>query len=626
MAWIVDNGTTTYDFIDYSITNKMSGLNVCKILSAEDMSVGDEVSVKLDSDTIFKGIITAITNEEDGILKNYEIFESAFELKEMLVDDSGDFDVKISSDSVNDVVDLILDSSGWTRDSGSSDTSIISNVNFFYANKYDALMEILYNQLGYNVLFDSSTKKVIFNDDRNDYTSEGNLDYLTKYTNSNSASFNYDHIYVIGATRDLIGEYGAGSVIKVVSAPKATTQDEVDRIAEAVYNKYYNNSDNLQVILNPFDNKYMEGDKIQIDGTTYTIYDAQKDLSGVVLSLGRENLSAFNELLSGLSTSFNGVFSGVDNSWTGGYQNIDSTHDVTYKLNIADKAKYGSFNLYTTLSKYRSGTYFDSSKVGIDVDGLNIPADTRIGAVYGEASPYSGITTLQRTNSSYTWNLGNGGTAPDVTPPGWTSGFSHMFCTISGYVESGYVTTSTYGKCMVACAIYAKFDDDSSYSMRGIRSIVVDTSNIAGSEVLSYFTFTFPLPGSTGDDNYLYAYFTITQRSTSALASGDEFAILHITGVEYNVYGRHTHDAESAQNINYYENQNIYEESAYPSGTITIKVNGTTVGTATGGSATTIDSGDILSYLTNGENTITVSCSSGKGSVNTFGKYLNYGV
>jgi hypothetical protein len=293
-------------------------------------------------------------------------------------------------------------------------------------------------------------------------------------------------------------------------------------------------------------------------------------------------------------------------------------------LNIADKAKFGSFNLYTTLSKYRSGTYFDSSKVGIDVDGLNIPADTRIGAVYGEASPYSGITTLQRTNSSYTWNLGNGGTAPDVTPPGWTSGFSNMFCTISGYVESGYVTTSTYGKCMVACAIYAKFDDDSSYSMRGIRSIVVDTSSTTPQ--LSYFTFTFPLPGSESDGNYLYAYFTITQRSTSALASGDEYAILHITGVEYNVYGRHTHDAESTQNINYYENQSIYEESTYPSGTITVKVNGTTVDTFTGGSGMTVDNGDILSNLVNGENTITVNCSSGKGSVNVFGKYLNYGV
>jgi len=161
--WTATDGTNTYQLANVSINKQLDGLGYADIVTNTDIAVGTVLTIFYGSLQVFKGVVTKKNVQSNG---RYEIHlvEEAIELQNLIVQDaSGNYVFTVTNEVLDNLVDLILSGSGWTR--GSSDPTItIPAISFAYSTKLDALYRVIKDYAGLHLWFED--RKVYFGNTR----------------------------------------------------------------------------------------------------------------------------------------------------------------------------------------------------------------------------------------------------------------------------------------------------------------------------------------------------------------------------------------------------------------------------------------------------------------------------
>jgi len=150
--WTATDGTNTYNLAGVSINKQIDGLDFADITVNTDIATGTVLTIKFGDLQVFKGVVTkknVIGNGEYQI----HLVEEAIELQNMVVQDAnGNYVFTESNIVLNDLIDLILTNSGWTRIS-SDTTTTIPAISFTYSTKLDALYRVIKDYVGEHLWF-----------------------------------------------------------------------------------------------------------------------------------------------------------------------------------------------------------------------------------------------------------------------------------------------------------------------------------------------------------------------------------------------------------------------------------------------------------------------------------------
>jgi len=150
--WTATDGTNTYQLANVSINKQLDGLGYVDIVTNTDIAVGTVLTIFYGSLQVFKGVVTKKNVQSDG---RYEIHlvEEAIELQNQIVQDaSGNYVFTVTNEVLDNLVDLILTGSGWTRIS-SNTTITIPAISFAYSTKLDALSRVVKDYAGLHLWF-----------------------------------------------------------------------------------------------------------------------------------------------------------------------------------------------------------------------------------------------------------------------------------------------------------------------------------------------------------------------------------------------------------------------------------------------------------------------------------------
>lgn len=151
MSWRITDGTNEYRPINISISKQIDGLNSADITIPNDLDIGTSLKIFFRDILIFSGVITK-KEVADGGEYHYHLVEDAIELQNLVVtDSSGNYSFTVENKTVDEIVDLILSGSDWTRIS--SDTTTLQVVSFSYTDKLHALFRVLKDYAGHHVWF-----------------------------------------------------------------------------------------------------------------------------------------------------------------------------------------------------------------------------------------------------------------------------------------------------------------------------------------------------------------------------------------------------------------------------------------------------------------------------------------
>lgn len=287
MGWLLYDtvGTNYYPITNEKLVRQISGLNyvTCKL---EDVILASNTLVNVldESGTVvFTGFIKKTADPTDDI-NRYEITERARELQDDLCDAGSyvyNFGIGVST-SVNDILDnTILSGTGWTR--GSSDTTLMSQIAFYYENQFDALFRLLVDYRDHFVWFNNTTKYVYFGSSRTDRTAS-DVVYISKNAEVDSNNRVYDKIIVIGANDSITAWTGAhGGTVKCYQMPEIKSSYEASKMVATLWSIMgTSNKGRVTCLVEPT-SLYDEGDLVSIDGSNYIVYNVEMSSVGTKL-------------------------------------------------------------------------------------------------------------------------------------------------------------------------------------------------------------------------------------------------------------------------------------------------------------------------------------------------------
>ena len=288
MGWLLYDtvGDNYYPITNEKLVRQISGLNyvTCKL---EDVVLASNTLVNVldESGTIvFTGFIKKTADPTDDI-NRYEITERARELQDELCETS------VGSNVYNFVVQTatvdtlllfdILAGTGWT--SGSSDTTSMDEVAFYYETKFDALFRLLVDYRDHFVWFNNTTKYVYFGSSRTDRTAD-DVVYISKNAEVDSNNRVYDKIIVIGANDSITAWTGAhGGTVKCYQMPEIKSSYEASKMVATLWSIMgTSNKGRVTCLLEPT-SLYDEGDLVSIDGSNYIVYNVEMSSVGTKL-------------------------------------------------------------------------------------------------------------------------------------------------------------------------------------------------------------------------------------------------------------------------------------------------------------------------------------------------------
>ena len=287
MGWLLYDtvGDNYYPITNEKLVRQISGLNyvTCKL---EDVVLASNTLVNVldESGTIvFTGFIKKTADPTDDI-NRYEITERARELQDDLCDAGSyvyNFGIGVST-SVNDILDnTILSGTGWTR--GSSDTTLMSQIAFYYENQFDATFRLLVDYRDHFVWFNNTTKYVYFGSSRTDRTAS-DVVYISKNAEVDSNNRVYDKIIVIGANDSITAWTGAhGGTVKCYQMPEIKSSYEASKMVATLWSIMgTSNKGRVTCLVEPT-SLYDEGDLVSIDGSNYIVYNVEMSSVGTKL-------------------------------------------------------------------------------------------------------------------------------------------------------------------------------------------------------------------------------------------------------------------------------------------------------------------------------------------------------
>jgi len=658
-SYYVNDGSDNYSITIDSIDKILNGLNSCKFHCDEEFSVGTETLfyIKEDSTTIFSGYISDRTLTDEG-WHSYTLTENAYTLKKRLVSSGGSYTFSVSSSTTTSTISTILSGSGWTN--GSTNSTTINGVYFYYTNIWDALTKViteLSNDSGDNInmYFNSATKTVTYGKYNNDLTSSGNISYNRKDVKESDFDYNVDGIIVIGKDgSEIEGQYPSsitGDYIRVFQKKDLADNDEADALAQAIYNKFGSIKQRIEVHLIPT-HSYQDGDLVSVDSSNYVVYDVKETMSETVLGLNSKN-TTLKDLLGEDVYEISGyVNPGVYTQWDGGWHNIQG-EDVgngevypIYSYNVNDIDSIGEFKLTLECDSYKTASWLKNTNATLDIDDV----DANITIDYLSV-PTQRVKTMTIPSSILEFNSSDyehfyPSSATDITPSGTSYGWQDALLIITGNLYGLHTDTSYYSTVKLYATPYTSFNGSSTVTGK-TQEWLVDCYFLPTNHVKSPFTLIMPLPGTaTTSNNTLTVQFTISP----SLTSTDNVVYLDIQSSYVYTYERHTHtytDAgsvvtgETEETMDYYIEDEGHVSTSYPS-TMEIYIKNSTYTSwtkilpvsptvYTGGSqkigSDGYTSADIKSELTDGNNLFQIQCSdTSKGSVHLYGSILDYGV
>lgn len=438
--WSLISGETTYNVYSPTIHRQLKGLNYIECTLAEAPTIGSVVDFKCDDSTIFHGSISEIRRVSNG---NYtvKLVELANNLKMMYVH-SGSVStgenrvVQIENDgtkTMGDYVDAILNDTGWTdgtadpRTTNPVSESPFDNIAFNNSTCYEALYQFISTTCGYNLWFDNVSQTVYYGAKGTlgvGRTDRGAIDtYIIDVNDMYSAiSYGVDRIIVIGSTDNTGTHYeGSWPTTDLPDYPKTLiyqyelvkSNDEAATIAKQIYNERSTPKERFEIIINPSQIDFYEGDLINYNGSNYSVIDVTISDESVVLGIKASTDSIFDRLGSQLQLIEGGAFTGAEVVWDGGWQSIPQ-HGVGYPgTSYVDEGDHGEWNFNVTNLDFVSDLnmtinvdcYMRSIELGEAYTGVSVQPLTPSGSAYNNTT---GVAVVDPTAVSlvYTANAG----------------------------------------------------------------------------------------------------------------------------------------------------------------------------------------------------------------------------
>ena len=286
MGWLLYDtvGTIYYPITNEKLVRQLNGLNyvTCKLENALIAS-NTLVNVLDESGAIvFIGFIKKTADPTDDI-NSYEITERAIELQNDLCDGgSYVYNFGVVTSSVNTIMDnTILSGTGWTR--GTSDTTSMTQVAFYYDTQFDAMFRLLADYRDHFVWFNNSTKYVYFGSSRTDRTAS-DVSYISKVAEVDSNNRVYDKIIIIGANDSITAVQGTnGGTVKCYQIPELKSSYEALQVCIKLFADMGTSNKGRVTILLPPTSLYDEGDLVSIDGDNYIVYNIEMSSAGTKL-------------------------------------------------------------------------------------------------------------------------------------------------------------------------------------------------------------------------------------------------------------------------------------------------------------------------------------------------------
>jgi len=380
MTWKVQkwDGSSWVDvaFSDLSVSKSLDELDSATITmpKTENVARGDLIRITYDTTTVFEGYVQRIVRRVD--VMEVQCLERAVELRKSIVNYGGSYTHTWVNLTVNDIVDRILDSTSWSR--GSDDATIIPAISLEYVDRLTALSKVIKDMRGLHMWFEGT--KVYFGSSRTDRTST--IIRYQEIEDDEDETEMYDKIIVIGGgsvNRHIVAERGSGDKVGIFEYPDAVSQEELNKIADTLYDYYSTERKRVSVTM-PLWPEVNPGDLVNIDGTTYIVYDAQHDLATTRISAGyySPSLGRILRQLRKVQQAVGRVTQGVVETFEIplGYQHVGSGSPARWNISVQDKVL--SAKLRLKLTKWKKLTDIQNATTGVSVNSgsANIQSNT----------------------------------------------------------------------------------------------------------------------------------------------------------------------------------------------------------------------------------------------------------
>lgn len=297
MTWILidlDNGHEYPMSEGSKIKKYIDGLN--EVTTKINADIPDDTYVKVVDhlgNVRFLGYTKRKDDASDDV-NEYTILQKASILAKYPLLKLGEPWCTWSAVTVNKAVDDILDFSGcgWLRDAlgGSSDTTVITNITFYYTDVLSGLFRLIQEYMDQYLWFDDINEYVQFGESRNDWTGT-EIDYIHKRVETSSVGKGYDLVRVIGPNDSVMGFYGIhGGTAITFQRSEIANNWEATQLAIKLYRRIgtggslVNTPSKVTLTLAPT-NKYEEGDKVTFEGIDYVIHQVTEQMDNTVIIL-----------------------------------------------------------------------------------------------------------------------------------------------------------------------------------------------------------------------------------------------------------------------------------------------------------------------------------------------------
>ena len=297
--------------------------------SREYVAVLNEGSVE-----VFRGYTTSVDQDTNNATETYEIMETAMELGEVLIEQVGatpsiyegvwtntDPDTRI--DQILWASTNYLPSPNWTT--GTADTTTITE--FTALSFQDTLTGVFttLRDIGNRFVWfeDNGTTKKIYWTTTNKWRTDRSALNLTNtiYRNKRILNATYKQdiqkIVVVGNTTNIIGSYDSGASGKSISFsyPEANNNAECTQRATLLHAELTKDSRSQILLVLPTDVEYDEGDKVQVDGVNYIVYEVDRYIYKIEISCDNGyEAPAYQQKIRRADKAIN-VLSGEDRPW-----------------------------------------------------------------------------------------------------------------------------------------------------------------------------------------------------------------------------------------------------------------------------------------------------------------------
>lgn len=364
---IITNGVYEFSLISFTMKREQNKINTIKLgVTSNAIYIEDEVDIKHGLDIVFHGFVTEKKQENNGTY-TYTVAQHAAKLKKYRVSKDGSYNVKITTDtSVNDIVTNYILPSDWSIEAGSSDTTTLKGINFYYINRLSGLYKVLNNIREHNIWFDDANKKVGFGTNWHDLTATDITSYIRKLGTEQAMTHNVDQVIVIGSSEAIKGIYPKTGIpvepeLVVFQYNELGSNDEADALAKKLYTDYGEVKTRITLELKPTF-EYNETDLVKVDGVNYTVYDVEVTYSKTTLGLSSGRETIYDLLGDALKEVTGETALAMATTYDGGLQNIGAPYinDIvtvdTASNTILVENSYANFPVGTIVRVESTGT------------------------------------------------------------------------------------------------------------------------------------------------------------------------------------------------------------------------------------------------------------------------------